>query len=407
MKLTGTYRALPRSQAVFAAAFLSAALAGCGSTAPRPEQVEAVPGLTVEVVQPQTIPDEIEVPGSSIAAATAQLAARTTGTVTQVLAREGDIVTRGQLLAQLDESELLARRDAARAALQQASAGVGMAARGLAAAQAQAGIAKKTYDRYVYLRDQKSVSPQEFDEIEAKNLAAQAGLAQAAAAEQQAEAAKAEAQSSARAAEDVAGYARIVAPFDGRVVRRTVDPGSLAAPGMDLFVVEDISHYQLNATLPAEAIATHGGFTARVRKGSKARVEFDALPGRSFEGIVAELEAGADPRSHTVQARINLPRDSQIQSGLFGRAWFQRGERQAILVPKTAVIERGQLHGVYVADARGIAQWRVVTLGQPFADQVEILSGVQAGEQIVSNPGVQELDGKRVGTASGAPEGRQ
>lgn len=405
MKLTRTFLSVPRSQRVLAASLLALALSGCGSPAPRPAQAEAEPGLRVEVVLLRTIPDEIEAPGSSIAAATARLAARITGTVTQVPAREGDLVKRGQLLAQLDESELLARSDAARAELQQASAGVAVAARGLAAAQAQAGTAKKTYDRYVYLRDRKSVSPQEFDEVEAKNLAAQAGLAQAAAAEQQAEAARAGAQSASRAAEDVAGYARIVAPFEGRVVRRTVEPGSLVAPGMPLFVLEDISQYQLNVTLPAEAVTSRGSSIPAVRKGSKARVEFDALPGRSFEGVVAELEAGADPSSHTVQARINLPRDSQVQSGLFGRAWFQRGERQAILVPKAAVIERGQLHGVYVADASGTAQWRVVTLGQPFADQVEILSGVGAGEQIVANPGAQELDGKRVGTA-GKPEER-
>jgi RND family efflux transporter MFP subunit len=381
---------------VLAAMGMATAIAGCGGEKPaRTEAAETVRGLHVETVRLQTIPDVLEAPGTVISVATAEIAARTAGTALRVVVREGDRVKQGQLLAQLDEQELLARKNAAQAGLQQAVAGAEGATRGLSMAQAQADVAKKTYDRYVYLRDQKSVSPQEFDEVEAKNRAAQAGLEQAAARLQQAQAGKAQAESEVRAAAEVAGYAGIRAPFDGRVVRRLIEPGTVVMPGMQLFVLEKTGEFQLEATVPAEML-TAGTNATVLRRGAAAEVRLDALPGKVFSGKVAEIEGGADPATHTVQARIDLPRDEAIQSGMFGRASFQRGERQAIVVPEGAIVEQGQLRELYAVDSNGIVHLRLVTLGQQIGKLREVLSGLGAGEKIVSDPGARELDGKKV-----------
>ena len=363
-------------------------LTGCGETENKAVKPETVSGLRVQKIELKNVPDELEAPGTVIAAATAQVAARTMGTVLQVAVKEGDAVRRGQLLAQLDERELVARKDAAHAGSQAAEAGVSQAQKAMAAAQANADVMQKTYDRYVYLKEQKSVSPQEFDEISAKQQAAQAQLEQAKAALEQSQAGKEQAQAEAHVAESVASYARIVAPFDGRVVRRTVEPGSLVSPGMPLFVVEDTSRYQLQATLPTEALSF-------VKEGSVARVQLDAMTAKSLEGKVAEIEAGADPSSHTLNARIDLPRDVKVESGVFGRAYFAHGAKPALVVPLDVIVARGQLRGIYVVDANGLVHWRVVTLGQWANGLVEVLSGVAAGDAMVLNPGVQELDGKK------------
>jgi len=373
---------------VFAALMAAALLVGCGEAENKAVYPETVSGLRVQKIELKNVPDELEAPGTVIAAATAQVAARAMGTVLQVAVKEGDAVRRGQLLAQLDERELVARKDAARAGSQAAEAGVGQAQKAMAAAQANADVMQKTYDRYVYLKEQKSVSPQEFDEISAKQQAAQAQLEQAKAALQQSQAGKDQAQAEAHVAESVASYARIVAPFDGRVVRRTVEPGSLVSPGVPLFVVEDTSRYQLQATLPTEALSF-------VKKGSVARVQLDAMTVKSLEGKVGEIEAGADPGSHTLNARIDLPRDVKVESGVFGRAYFALGEKQALVVPLDVIVARGQLRGIYVVDANGLVHWRVVTLGQSANGLVEVLSGAAAGDAVVLNPGVQELDGKK------------
>jgi hypothetical protein len=87
---------------------------------------------------------------------------------------------------------------------------------------------------------------------------------------------------------------------------------------------------------------------------------------------------------------------------MFGRAWFTRGMRRALAVPREAIVVRGQLHGVYVVDAEQIARLRLVTLGSALAatetagERVEILSGLSEGERIVTNPGARELEGRKV-----------
>lgn len=368
--------------------------AGCGGGMENtPQKAEVVQGLRVQKMQLQNVANELEAPGSVISQSTAQVAARTMGTVLLVAVREGDNVKRGQVLGQLDEREVSAHRSAAQAVSRGASAGVVQATKAVAAAQAQADVMKKTYDRYFYLKEQKSVSPQEFDEVAAKQEAAQANLEQAKAALSQSEAGVAQAESEARAAESVASYARIVAPFDGRVIRRSVEPGSLVSPGMSLFVVEDTSRYQLEATLPAEALAA-------VKKNTLARVQLDGLPEKSLTGKVAEIEAGADQTSHTLKARVDLPKESGVQSGMFGRAYFAQGEKQTLVLEAEALVSRGQLRGTYVVDDTGLIHWRVVTLGKQLGNQVEVLSGLAAGDAVVLNPGSQELDGKKAATAS-------
>ncbi|HVA71653.1 MAG TPA: efflux RND transporter periplasmic adaptor subunit [Candidatus Limnocylindrales bacterium] len=367
-----------------------AALAGCGGSAPaRPSPPETVSGLHVETLQQQSIPNNVEAPGTVIAVRSAQVAARVMGTVLEVTVHEGDRVRRGQLLVQLDDQESLARRNAARAGLEQARAAQEAAAQAVAAAQSQAEVAQKTYGRFVFLRKQKSVSPQEFDEVQAKQSGAQAALAEARANQQQASAAYAQAQQELRASDTVAGYARILAPFDGVVLHRYVDPGSMAAPGAPLLVVEDPSQYRLQADVDAEA-------ASNVHRGTLVPVELDALPGKTFPGKVADLEPGANPMSHTVQVKIDLPRDPALRSGLFGRALFQNGKREAIVVPNSALLERGQLREVYAVDAKGIAHLRLVTLGAQAGQLREVLSGLGVGERIVTDPAGHELDGKRV-----------
>jgi RND family efflux transporter MFP subunit len=367
--------------------------AGCGGgVESTPQKAEVVQGLHVQKMQLQNVANELEAPGSVIAQSTAQIAARTMGTVLQVSVREGDTVMRGQLLAQLDEREMSSRRNAAQAGAQGASAGVTQATKAVAAAQAQADMMQKTYDRYSYLKEQKSVSPQEFDEVAAKQQAAQANLEQAKAALRQSEASSRQAESEAHAADSVAGYSRIVTPFDGRVIRRMVEPGSLVSPGMSLFVVEDTSRYQLEATLPAEALAA-------VKKNALVRVQLDGLPEKSLTGKVAEVEGGADPASHTLKARVDLPKESGVQSGMFGRAYFAQGEKRALVLPAEALVSRGQLRGIFVVDDTGLIHWRVVTLGKSTGNQVEVLSGLNDGEVVVLNPDSQELDGKKTGAA--------
>jgi RND family efflux transporter MFP subunit len=373
------------------AALLLAAAAGCGrESAKQAVATETAREVRAEAVMLERVADEIEAPGTVASANSAEISARVMGAVTHVAVREGDAVRAGQLLIALDERELAARRSAAASAVEEARAAREEVARAVIAAEAQAEVARRTYDRFDFLRAQKSVSAQEFDEVAARQKAAQAQLDAARAKQQQVEAMLARAQSEALAANTVAGYARLTAPFSGVVVRRQAEPGQLAAPGIPLLALEDTSRYRLEVTVDAGAMF-------HVKRGSKARVQIDALPGKNLEGTVVEMEAGADAASHTARVRLELPRDAAIRSGLFGRAWFRRGERHAIALPEGAILHRGQLYGVYVVAADGTAQLRLVTLGPVLADgRVEILSGLSHGERVVLDPAGRELDEKKI-----------
>jgi multidrug efflux pump subunit AcrA (membrane-fusion protein) len=155
-----------------------------------------------------------------------------------------------------------------------------------------------------------------------------------------------------------------------------------------MFVLEDTSRFQLEATLPTEALAT-------VKKNGLVRVQLDGFAGRSLTGKVAEIEAGADPASHTVKARLDLPHDVGVQSGMFGRAYFARREKRVLVVPNEALVSRGQLRGIYIVDDLGLIRWRVVTIGKTIGNQTEVLSGLNEGEVAILNPENQELDGKK------------
>jgi multidrug efflux pump subunit AcrA (membrane-fusion protein) len=123
----------------------------------------------------------------------------------------------------------------------------------------------------------------------------------------------------------------------------------------------------------------------------------DALGEQTIAGKVVQIVPAADPASRTFTVKIDLATNPQIRSGLFGRARFPRGERQSVLVPQTALLHRGQLDAVYVVGKDQLASLRYVTLGTASAQQIEVLSGLEAGDQVVAQPNDRELSGKQVG----------
>ena len=366
------------------------ALAGCAKPAAQAQPaIETVGGIRVGAAQREALPVLREASGTVASIRTAEIAARAMGTVQEVLAREGDAVKAGQLLVTLDERELAQNRSAARAALDEASAARDAAGRDVAAAEAQLDVAEKTLARFRSLREQNAVAPHEFDEVESRQKSAAAGVEGARAHQRQAEAAYQRRASESTAAETVLSYARIPAPFDGVIVRRGIEPGMMAAPGRPLLTVEDTSRYRLEVMLDAAQ-------SSGLHRGAKIRVRLDAFSAKDMEGSVAELQPGADALSQTQRVRIDLPPVPALRAGLFGRAWFPAGEKQSITAPRAALVERGQLVGVYIVDSSGTARWRVITAGDALGDRVEVLSGLSDGDRLVLNPENRSLDGKRV-----------
>ena len=357
-------------------AVLSGGLSGCSNEhRAKPAAMETVSNVPVTVAQKTTVPDWLEAVGTVRAAQTSQVSSQMMGNIVEIHVHEGDRVQNGQVLAIIDDAQ-------PRSAADQATAALTAAEKEVSAADSDLALAEATLKRYQQLYDKKSVSPQEFDEIKARYQSAEARRDMARAGQSQANAALTQARTS-------LGYTRIRAPFSGVVTEKKADAGMLASPGMPIFTLEDTRSFRLEVTVDESDIRL-------VHVGQAAPVTIDALGNIQPSGKVMQIVPAADPASRSFLVKVELPADTRLRSGLFGRARFPRGERSALLIPRTSLVERGQLQGVYVLDANQVAGLRYVTLGKSTGEQFEVLSGLQAGEKLVAAPGDRELGGKRI-----------
>ncbi len=368
------------------------------------ETPAVVTGVRVDTVAPAAVRDAVEVVGTVRTKTRMLVASKVQGYVREVRASQGDHVERGRVLVTVDERELAARADRARAALAESEMSLDEVRRtleeaeaALRSAEADHAYAAATASRYRQLWQRELVSAQDYEAVEVKRKSTAAAVEQTQARIRSVRARESQmryridaAAAELRAAEIALGETRITAPATGVVVDRRVEPGDLAMPGQPLLVLDDPGAYRLEAEVGESAVG-------RVRLGQTAPVILDSL-GRTLEGRVAEIIPAADPASRTVTVKLDLPAHPGLRSGLFGRARFPTGERQALLVPTSALVERGQLTAVYVVDAQNVARLRLVTAGARHADRIEILSGLEAGERIVVEGAPRVSDGSRVAT---------
>ncbi len=362
-------------------------LAGCGE----PPEVPATThpqGVAVNVVTASTQqwPSIYEATGTVRARSSAIIAAKWMGYVREVKVQAGDRVREGQLLVVLDARDLDASASRAAAAREEVRNGLPEADSAVAAARANLDLVQATFRRMSELYEKKSISDQEFDEASAKLKAAQASFEMARAKRTQLDAKLAQADQEVRATQVTRSYAEVVAPISGIVTAKSVDPGNLAAPGAPLLTIER-DGYRLEASVEESKLSA-------IRTGQPVSVTLDGI-NHTIDARVSEIVPSVDAASRAYLVKIDLPAEPFLRSGIFGRAKFQLGSRQVLAIPSGAVSERGQLKSVFVAE-NGIATTRLITLGDEAKQQIEVLSGLSAGEKVIF-PAPQGLtDGARV-----------
>ena len=359
---------------MFAAVLL--AVAGCSESRPAsPESHERLTDVAVAVAQSTILPNWLDAIGTVRAIQTADVASQSSGNILEVRVHEGDRVRAGQVLAVIDDA-------VSRTAVDQATAAQESAKQAVDAAESDYALAVATQARYQALYEKKEISAMQYDQVKTRARSAQAQRDLARAEAKRATASLAEARV-------LLSHSRVEAPFAGLVTQKAVDPGTFASPGTPLFTLENTSRYRLEAMLNESEMAP-------VRLGSLVNVTIEALGSTQTSGKVSQVVPAADPASRSFLVKIDLPVDARLRSGLFGRARFPRGTRSALTIPKSAVIERGQMQAVYVLDSGNIATLRYVTTGNVLGPQVEVLSGLESGERIAAAPGDRQLAGKRI-----------
>ncbi|MEW6749644.1 MAG: efflux RND transporter periplasmic adaptor subunit [Candidatus Latescibacterota bacterium] len=335
---------------IAATGWVGVLLGGCGRQAETAPRAEA-PAVAVQtaLVRAAQVPVTITTVGTTEPYARAVLSTRLMGRITHVDAEAGDHVRPGRALVRIASEDLVARRQQAEAGLGEAEAVLANAARNL--------------ERLRALRHDQAAPQQALDEAETSHARA---VAAAAAARQ-----------AVREAEVALGYSQVQAPWNGVVVEKLAQVGDLSSPGAPLLVLEQ----QDSIKVTVEVNESH---VAYVAVGQEVDVQIEALSSEPVRrGRVESLVPAADPSTRTFQARLVVPNaDGRVASGMFARVGFPRGQRPALLVPRRAIVEQGQLQGVYtVVDGRARLRW--VRLGPTFGEEVEVLSGLGEGVQVV------------------------
>lgn len=326
-------------------------LAGCGSKEePVTPVVSAASQTAIQAsvveIRPSQVPVRVEVTGQVTPVFQAVLSSRIQGTIDTLLVREGTQVSKGQVLLQLDNRDVQAD---------------------LARARAEEENARTQLKRMNALLKDEAVSRQEVENASRAFKVAEANR---------------------KAVLAQLSYTVVKAPFDGVITEKKVEAGELASPGQPLLKMEDPFQLRLEATV-AE------GDLKSITRGDKISVTIDALQAQVLNGVVSQIIPAGDPQTHTFIVKVDLPRTAGLQSGMFGRFQLDKGSSQTMLVPASAVVERGELTSVYVVGPDGVARLRWIKTGRRFDQQREILSGVNAGERILTD-GSRGADGASV-----------
>lgn len=283
----------------------------------------------------------------------ATVAAQVQGRVLEARADAGARVRQGDVLMRIDTRE--------------ADQAVAAAAANVAAAQARLVDARAALERTRSLRARNFISAAALDQAQAAFDAARAQHAAAEAGRAQADASR--------------GFATVTSPLTGVVAQRLTEPGEMAQPGRPLMLIYEPGALRAVADVPQQQLASLG------RGALQAKVEFPES-GRWLDAASVTVLPAADPRTHTARVRVALPADAAgVVPGMAARVHFVVGSAPRLTVPGAAVLRRGEVTGVYVADGKGGFSLRQLRLGSALDDaSVEVLAGLSGGETIALDP---------------------
>jgi RND family efflux transporter MFP subunit len=368
-----------------------AGLSACGEKGKREAAVSlpVVQGVEVVVVRPVPRETMAEALGTVRARTTAAVSPQVMGRLTGVAVSEGSVVAAGALLATIDDTTVRAQLSSAEGAVAEAEAAREEVDRAISQAEAGEVLAEKTFERYRRLLEGRVVTPQEFDEVEMRRTVAVKELERAQQKRAQVTAKISQARGQADAAKAMLAWTRVTAPFAGVIVEKRADAGSMAVPGVPLFVLEDPRRHRIEA-------AVSEAYLPFLKKGTPIQGILDADPGKPFSAVVTEIVPAIDPVSRTFTVKADLPA-GRARSGQSGKVRFAAGKGTVLAVPKRAITRAGGSDGVFTVGARdNVARLSMITLGAEFDDRVEVLSGIEDGVRVALSPIDKLADGARV-----------
>ncbi len=365
-----------RSAALLALATASAlALASCGGASHDTAERDLGPAVNVTVLRATSgSPDALVLPARVTAREEVTLTARLGARLTSLPLREGDRFRRGQTLATFDAPETRAQLDGARA--------------GLAAATVARDMARRQEARMDSLYSNRVAALRELEGAQAERRGAEAAWAQAKA-----------------MVDGLQSGATLEAPFDGVVVRRHADVGVTVGPGMPLMDIRSSDVGEITASVPESELSRLAGAGAS----GAPRAEYQIGDGDWSAATLVRVDGMTDANTRSRVARFRPANGAALEAGAFARVKLSGGASGAsgaaapatpvaLRVPTSALVTRGGLTGVFVAEG-DVARLRWLRVGRANGGTVEVLAGLASDDAVIVDPkGL--ADGRKVKVAS-------
>lgn len=321
------------------------------------------------------------------------IASKITGRLAEVSADQGDLVKRGQVLAKLDATELQAQAQQAAATAEKAAAAIALEQANLQKAQAGLLLAEKNSKRFSALAAKELVSTQEAEQYETAFLVARQEVARAAAALNSAGRERSAATAAMAASRSRLDDALILAPEDGVIIRRDLEPGATVTAGLPIFLLANPDTVWVKANVDESQLKG-------VAPGQPATITLRSAPGEKFPGQVARLAWESDRVTEELEVDVAFtPPLKNFRLGEQAEVLISANARQgAMSLPKAALVTRGNQRGVWMVTGNRL-QFREVVIGIEDSHFVEITSGL-ADQEVIALAAPEQLqkfsDGRKV-----------
>ncbi|MEW6535621.1 MAG: efflux RND transporter periplasmic adaptor subunit [Candidatus Auribacterota bacterium] len=331
------------------------------------------------VVKKGTITAEVMGTGTLEARVKATISAKISGLLLDVLVDQGDRVVKGQILAKLDDGDLKEQVEVARSELLATKAGVDRAEAEITVAKATAVNARNLYSRKVALAEEKIASEEDLDNATQQRDVAEAQLRRAELAKVEIELQVSTAENSLRYYQEKLADTQIYAPFDGLIIQRNLDPGTIVVPGSSILQIISTDQVWVSAWIDETVMDS-------LAIGQSARVVFRSEPDKSYQGTVARISPLADRETRELIVDVlvkELPKMWAV--GQRAEVYIETAHKDnVLLVPQSVIVWQKGKPGLFINNT-GRAKWIDVKLGLRGSESVEILSGMNEGD-IVFRP---------------------
>jgi RND family efflux transporter MFP subunit len=355
-------------------------------------QNDALPDVTVVAAKTASSMGDLVLPGNIQAVTEAPILARAEGYVQRRYVDIGDRVTAGQLMAEVDAPDLDQQVRQAQAAVEQAQADLARANAALEQGKANESIAKLTATRWDNLVKRGAVSKQDNDQNQAQY---QAQAANVKALERAVDAAKgniAAMEANVGRLTDMQGYLKVRAPFAGVVTLRNVDVGTLVNTGSTmLFRIAQTNLLRTYLNVPQSSASD-------VHVGQMASLATPELPERKFSGAVTRTANALDPASRTLLVEVQVPNpEGKLLPGMYVEVDLHLPRKDPpLLLPSDTLTVRPEGTLVAVVDSNNAVHFQHVVIGRDYGSDIEILSGLRAGQRVIANPNDSVQEGVKV-----------